>query len=524
MATSKSGKKAAPKAAKKSTAATPKPKETASAAAPAEVKQPAPAAPAPSAEIPELAEMKRVLEYQKRAYIEQGAPNAALRRDWIERAIITLKDNADRIVEALNADFGSRSDFQSTFTDVLSSIDRLKFAKKHLHRWMKPSRRSPAMPFGLLGASARVEFRPLGTVGCISPWNFPVYLTFAPLAGIFAAGNRVMLKPSELTPATAELMQEMFNAAYDEDEVAIFTGGPEIGQAFSSLPFDHLLYTGGCGVAKHIARAAAENLVPVTLELGGKSPVILGQSADPVKAADKVMFGKTLNAGQICLAPDYLMMPQEKVQDFVAASRDAVNRYYAPGLKHNPDYSSLINQRHYERVKELIEDARAKGAELVELNPTDEDFAQQPHHKIPPTLVLNPTDNMRVMQEEIFGPVLPIVGYQRLDEAIERVNNGDRPLGLYYFGKDRAEERQVLQHTLSGGVTVNDVMFHISHDNLPFGGVGNSGQGRYQGYDGFLNFSHHQAVYRQTPINISGLFVPPHTAKQRNMLRKQIGI
>lgn len=472
---------------------------------------------------PALAEMQRVLQLQKKAYQEQGPPNAALRRHWLERALDALRTNADKITEAMNEDFGSRSTFQSTFTDVFSAIDALSHASKRLKNWMRPSRRKANMPFGLLGGRARVEYIPCGTVGCISPWNFPVYLTFAPLAGIFAAGNRVMLKPSELTPVTAELMKEMFHAAYDEDELVVFTGGPEVGQAFTTLPFDHLLYTGGCSVAKHVARAAAENLVPVTLELGGKSPVILGGSTDMAKAADKVMFGKTLNAGQICLAPDYLMLPQEKMDEFVSASRDSVNRFYKDGLKHNDDYTAIINEKHYERIKGMIEDARAKGAEVVELNPADEDFTQQPSRKIPPTLVLNPSDDTRIMQEEIFGPVLPVRGYDNIQEAIDRVNEGERPLGLYYFGRDAAEEKKVLNYTVSGGVTVNDVLYHISHHNLPFGGVGNSGQGHYQGYDGFLNFSHHRSIYRQTPINIGAMFHPPHTERQAKMVRKRMG-
>ncbi|MGI9344702.1 MAG: coniferyl aldehyde dehydrogenase [Gammaproteobacteria bacterium] len=472
----------------------------------------------------QTADMERVLELQKRAYRDQGPASAALRRDWIERGMTVLRTSSDKIIEAINEDFGERSNFQSMFADVFSAIDALKYSRKRLDRWMKPSKRRANFPFSLLRAKARVEYTPLGTVGCISPWNFPVYLTFAPLAGIFAAGNRAMIKPSELTPATSELMKEMFMAAYDEDEVAVFTGGPDVGQAFSKLNFDHLLYTGGGSVAKHIARAAADNLVPLTLELGGKSPVIVGDKANLTQTADKVMFGKMLNAGQICLAPDYLMLPKEQVGDFVQASSDAIKRYFPEGLKHNEDYTAIINDRHYDRIRALIEDARAKGGEIIELNPADEDFSQQPNRKIPPTLVVNPTDDMAVMQEEIFGPVLPVVGYDKIMDAVDRVNDRERPLGLYYFGKNKQEERQVLEHTVSGGVTVNDVLFHVSQHDLPFGGVGPSGSGRYQGYDGFVNFSHQRAIYTQTRFNLGKMFQPPHTEQQMKMLQKQAGI
>ena len=531
--TQSTGKKPAPRkktaakggaAASKAAASKAEAKETTAQAVTEAAPAAASAAAAPQAAGAALTEMQRVLDIQKKAYIDQGPPPAALRQDWMDRSIDVLKSNADRITQALNEDFGNRSIFQSTFTDVLSSVDALKYARKRVKGWMRPSRRSPNFPFGLLGASARVEYKPFGTVGCISPWNFPVYLTFAPLAGIFAAGNRAMIKPSELTPASAELMREMFQAAYDEDELAVFTGGPEVGQAFSGLAFDHLLYTGGSSVAKHIARTAAEHLVPTTLELGGKSPVIVGDSADIQKTADKIMFGKTLNAGQICVAPDYLMLPKSKVQDFVAAGTDSVNRFYTEGLKHNADYTAIVNDKHYERINGLIDDARNKGAEVVELNPKGEDFSQQPDRKIPPTLVLNPTDDMEIMQEEIFGPVLPVVGYDNVQEAIDRVNTGERPLALYYFGGNRAEERHVLDQTVSGGVTLNDVVFHVSQQDMPFGGVGNSGQGSYQGHDGFLNFSHKRTVYRQTPLNLGRMFQPPHTEKQEKMVRKQIGI
>ena len=322
-------------------------------------------------------------------------------------------------------------------TDIDGAIGPLQHAKKHVRQWMKPEKRKVMFPLGIFGARGRIEYQPLGVVGCISPWNFPVQLTFAPLGGIFAAGNRTMIKPSEFTAQTSELMQELFAAEFDEEEVAVCTGGPDVGGAFSRLPFDHLLFTGATSIAKHVMRAAAENLVPLTLELGGKSPVVIGRSADMELAATNIMAGKTMNAGQICLAPDYVFLPEESRDEFVEAARNSVAKMY-PDIKDNPDYTSIVNERHYDRLNGYLDDAREKGANVVEINPADEDFSQQQHHRIPPTIVLDPTDDMQVMQDEIFGPILPVKQYQDVNETLDYINDHDRPLGLYYFGQDKA--------------------------------------------------------------------------------------
>jgi coniferyl-aldehyde dehydrogenase len=466
-------------------------------------------------------EMKALLERQKAAHLRDGPPSAALRIDRINRAIGLLVDYADEIAAALNEDFGNRSLHQSKFTDVASSITPLKHARKNLTKWMKTDRRSAAFPLNLLGARARLEYQPLGVIGIISPWNFPVQLTFGPLADVLAAGNRCIIKPSEFTPATSELMARMIREAFSDEEIAVVTGGAETGAAFSSLPFDHLLFTGATSVAKHVMRAAAENLVPVTLELGGKSPVLVGESADVQIMANRVMFGKTLNAGQICLAPDYLIMPKEKTGQFVEAATSAVAKMY-PTLKNNPDYTSIINQRHYDRLQGYIADAKSKGAEIVEINPAHEDFEQQPHHRIPPTLILNPTDDMAVMQDEIFGPILPVKTYTKIDEAIDYVNDHPRPLGLYYFGSDQAEERKVLDSTTSGGVSINEVVFHVAQDDLPFGGVGPSGMGAYHGKDGFDTFSHRKAVFTAPKKEVMAMVRPPWGPKIEKMMGSQI--
>ena len=460
---------------------------------------------------PTQQDMQAVLDVQKQAHIAAGEVSAATRVDRIDRAIDLLKQHGVRLSEAMAADFGHRSLEQSKLTDIDGAIGPLEHAKKHVRRWMKPERRKVMFPLGLFGARGRVEYQPLGVVGCISPWNFPVQLTFAPLAGIFAAGNRTMIKPSEFTAQTSEVMREIFSAAYDEDEVAVFTGGPDVGGAFSRLPFDHLLFTGATSIARHVMKAAAENLVPVTLELGGKSPVIIGRSANMALTATNIMAGKTMNAGQICLAPDYVFVPEERTDEFVEAARDSVATMF-PEIKDNPDYTSIVNERHYERLNGYLDDAQRKGAKVVEINPAGEDFSQQQHHRIPPTLVLEPSEDMKIMQDEIFGPLLPVKTYKDVDETLDYVNGKDRPLGLYYFGNDSTEEHKVLTHTTSGGVTVNDVIMHVAQEDLPFGGVGPSGMGSYHGYDGFRNFSHAKSIYTQskTVSKLAATMRPPY--------------
>jgi len=375
---------------------------------------------------------------------------------------------------------------------------------------MAPQKRkvTPAA-LGLLGAKAEVRYQPKGVVGVMTPWNFPVQLSFDAIAGAFGAGNRVMLKPSELTPTTSALLAQTLDLYFDEDEIAVILGGPDVGAAFAALPFDHLIFTGATNVGRHVMRAAADNLTPVTLELGGKSPVVIGKGADLAKAAARVMNGKTMNAGQVCLAPDYVLAPRDSVGPFVEASRAAIAKMY-PTIKDNGDYTAIISQRHYDRVRGLIDDARAKGAEIVELNPANEDFRQQEHRKIPPTIVLGATDEMAVMQEEIFGPVLPVIAYERFEDAIAQINARPRPLGLYYFGEDQAESEALLERTHSGGVTINDVIFHIAQENLPFGGVGPSGIGAYHGERGFREFSHEKAIYRQTGSELIAMLRPPY--------------
>ena len=466
--------------------------------------------------------MHRVLELQKSLNIKEGAPSLELRSDRLDRIVSMVTKYKSEIISALQDDFGNRDPVMSAVTEVDSVIGPMMHAKKNLKKWMKTEKRKAAIaPLGsalsLLGAKAEIRYQPKGVVGAISPWNFPLNLALAPLGGILSAGNRVMLKPSELTPASSDLTKLMIEEFFDESEIAVFIGDPEVGAAFSGLAFDHLIFTGGTAIAKHVMKAASENLVPLTLELGGKSPVVVGKSSKIKDTASRVMQGKTMNAGQICLAPDYALVPEESVDEFVQATVDVTSEMY-PDMKDNDDFTSIINQKHYDRIQGYISDAKEKGAEVVEINPSNEDFSQQPHHKIPPTIILNPTEDMQVMQEEIFGPVLPVKTYKDVSETVDYINSKDRPLGLYYFGEDSKEKDYVLDNTTSGGVTVNDVISHIQMEDLPFGGVGPSGMGSYHGYDGFKEFSHAKAVYKQTRFNLMKLagLVPPYKKKEDN--------
>ena len=469
------------------------------------------------------AEMEAMLRRQRLAFQAELPVGLETRRDRLDRAIALVLAWKERFVEALSDDFGHRSRQQSMMTDIMASVKPLRHARKNVARWMAPERRPLEAPLGLLGARARIEWQPKGVVGIIAPWNFPVNLTFGPLAGVLAAGNRAMIKPSEYTPATSEVLKEAVAAHFDPSEVAVFTGGPEVGRAFSELAFDHLIFTGSTAVGRRVMEAAARNLVPVTLELGGKSPTIIGRSADMLMATERIALGKLMNAGQICLAPDYLLVPREAEHAAIAGLELATAKLY-PTMLANDDYTSIISARHRDRLQGLIDDAAAKGAEIVEVNPGREDFAKQNTHKMPLTLIRHPTDEMKVMQEEIFGPVLPICTYERIEEAIEAVNRRDRPLGLYWFGEDEKEARLVLDRTISGGVTLNDVVFHVSAEDLPFGGIGPSGMGAYHGEDGFRTFSHGKSIYKQPRIDIAGLagFKPPYGKTTEATLAREL--
>ena len=466
--------------------------------------------------------LDRILETQRRAFVAARPEPLSVRRDRIKRAISILSEHGESLAEAMNSDFGSRSFEGSMMTDIVSTIGFGKYCLKNMEHWAAPDKRSVRFPLGLMGAKAEVRYEPKGVIGIMSPWNFPVNLSFGPLMQVLAAGNRAMIKPSEFTSATSDRMRELVADAFGEDEVTVITGGPDVAQAFSSLPFDHLVFTGSTETGRKVMEAAAKNLVPVTLELGGKSPTIIGKGADLTRAGERIALGKMLNAGQICLAPDYLLVPEDQEEGVVAAVQLGVHEMY-PTLLDNEDYTAIISDKHFERLKGIVEDAKAKGAEAIEVNPGKESFSGANTRKMPLTILRNVTDDMKAMQEEIFGPVLPVKTYKAIDEAIDYINDHDRPLGLYYFGGGK-EEEQVLERTISGGVTVNDVIFHISVDDMPFGGVGPSGIGSYHGPEGFREFSHARSTYTQPKIDVAKLagLKPPYGSAAKKAIAREM--
>lgn len=425
------------------------------------------------------------------------------RLDKLRAAIVRHQDD---LIAACSADFGHRSPHETRLAELLPTLLGLDHTRKHLADWMQPVPRPISWLFQ--PASGEILIQPLGVVGIIAPWNYPFFLTMAPLIAAIAAGNRVLIKPSEIAPAVASLMATICQEAFAPDEVAVFEGGIELAEAFCKLPLDHLLFTGSTRLGTVVMRAAAENLTPVTLELGGKSPVIIHPSHSLAHAAERIAIGKLMNAGQTCIAPDYVLVPADKEQAFVDAFVAQVRKSF-PSLLNNPDYTAIINTRHWSRLSGYVAEARAAGAKVTEINPANEAFGPEAH-KLPPTVIQGAALDLAVMQDEIFGPLLPVIPYQTLDEAIAFVNNRPRPLALYYFDRDSKRADDVLARTTSGGVTVNDTILHVAQEELPFGGVGPSGMGAYHGEAGFLTFSHKKSVLRQARMNSGALLNPPY--------------
>jgi coniferyl-aldehyde dehydrogenase len=429
-----------------------------------------------------------------------------------------VRENIPALCAAVDLDFRGRSHAETQLLEIFPSLEGIRHARRHLRSWMAP-RRAPTN-FWFLPGRSRVMLQPLGVVGVVVPWNYPIYLALGPLVSALAAGNRVMIKMSESAPATGELLARLVAERFDPALITVVNGGPDVARAFTALPFDHLLFTGSTAVGRHVMRAAAENLTPVTLELGGKSPAIVGRDIDVAQAADRIVFGKCLNAGQTCIAPDYALVPRDRIDAFCSAAAATVARMY-PRLLGNPDYSAIIDDRHRARLAGYLEEARARGARVIELNPAGEDFAASP--KMAPALVLDAPGDSRLMTEEIFGPLLPVVGYDTLDEAIAYVNARPRPLALYVFDHDRAAVERVLERTVSGGASVNETIMHIAQDELPFGGVGPSGMGEYHGRAGFETFSKRKAVFYQSRLNGLKLLRPPYGKRFASMVKLLLG-
>lgn len=441
-------------------------------------------------------------------------PSRAVRLDRLNRLGRLIDSNAPRFAAAIASDFGSRSPVEIRITETLVLQSGLRHAIRHLARWMRPRRVSTALAYQ--PGKSLIMRQPLGVVGIISPWNYPLQLALAPLIGALAAGNRALIKPSELTPVFSKALASAIAENFSAEEVSVVTGDASVGKQFAALPFDHLVFTGSTAVGREVAQAAAKNLTPATLELGGKSPAIIDASCDLDGVIDRIAWGKLINAGQTCIAPDYMLVPRGDMDRFVQVMRKSMIRLY-PVFRANPDYSGIISERHLQRLRALVDDARTRGATVVEIEPSP-DSAAIAGRQLAPTLLLNVNDGMRVMSEEIFGPILPVLPYDTLEQALAYINSHDRPLALYWFGDDRAVRDRVLAGTISGGVSINDTLLHIAQEKLPFGGVGASGQGHYHGEFGFRQFSKEKPVFIQSRFSGGGIIRPPYKPSIERLL------
>lgn len=449
-------------------------------------------------------ELRDLFDRQHAASRAEPPASWETRRGRLQRLRSLIMAHRAEIVAAINDDFGNRAPRETDLLEMVQTLSALRHALAHGERWMRTRRRATTIWFR--PGKSRVMPQPLGVAGIISPWNYPLLLTAGPLTSALAAGNRAMVKLSEFTPRFGELFARLAADAFDPEELAVVNGDADIGRAFSALPFDRLLFTGSTAVGHHIMRAAADNLTPVTLELGGKSPAIIAADADFDRAVTRIMAGKLYNAGQTCIAPDYVLLPADRIAEFIDKARAATSRFY-PARTRERDYTTIINDRQYARLAGLVDEARAAGATVTPLADGDSDPARR---LMMPAALAGVPDNIAIMREEIFGPLLPLVGYDTLDAAIAHVNARPRPLALYLFTRDEARVKQVMAQTVSGGVTINDTLVHIAQDGLPFGGVGPSGMGVYHGEDGFREFSHMKPVFTQSRVNGLGLFAPPY--------------
>jgi coniferyl-aldehyde dehydrogenase len=455
-------------------------------------------------------EAQRVFALQRQAYRQHPYPSLAERLESLRKLERILIENADAIDEAINKDFGHRAAAESKMLELFTCVDGIRHTRKKLRKWMKPQRRHVSVLFAT--GKNRLVAQPKGVVGVISPWNYPLFLTVSPLTSILAAGNRCMIKMARNSSNLCRLLHEKFREQFPEDQVAILPGVSA--QDFSTLPYDHIIFTGSADAGRTVMRSAAENLTPVTLELGGKSPTIIADDYDIETAASRILYAKFVNAGQTCLAPDYLFVPEAKRDQFVAAARRILQERYPD--TNDRSYTSVIDEKSYRRLRSTLDDAAAQGAEIVPLVPGAS--FNDLRRKIPPHLVLNPTDSMTIMKEEIFGPLLPVKTYRQIDEVIDYVNDRDRPLGLYLFTNDEQLQQKVLYNTISGGVTINNCMMHIAQHDLPFGGVGASGIGHYHGYEGFVEFSKMRPVFTNPKVSALHLFYPPYTSRHTLLL------
>ena len=451
---------------------------------------------------PRQSEAARIFEKQRAAYRADPYPDYATRIANLKKLEAILSENEDAIAEAISKDFGHRAVQESKLVDIFLPMDGLRYCRKKLRKWMKPQRRSTSIWF--LPGSNRVLAQPKGVVGVIAPWNYPLFLVVGPLAAALAAGNRCMVKMASNSQNLCRLFARLVAEQFDEDTLAVLPGVRA--SEFTPLPWDHLVFTGSPRSGKTVMKTAAENLTPVTLELGGKSPAIVCDDFDLRSAAERIIFGKFVNAGQTCVCPDYLFIPDGKMAEFSGHCRDIVAQRF-----HGLDdyaYTSIADDESFRRLLDWLEDAKEKGASAVNLLPGKEHDASI--RKIAPMLVTGVNQEMTLMQEEIFGPLLPVMTYKHLDEALDYVNDRERPLALYLFTNDKTVQDQVIKSTISGGVTLNDCVLHAAQHDMPFGGVGNSGMGQYHGPEGFLELSKLRPIFRQASRPSSKLLYPPY--------------
>lgn len=441
-------------------------------------------------------------------------PPLELRQDWLKCLESMLQENRQAFVDAISQDFGHRSAVETRLAELFPSLEAIRYARRRLRRWMRPERRGVSLWFQPAGNSVMPQ--PLGVIGVVVPWNYPLFLALGPVVSALAAGNRVMVKMSEYTPATGALLQRLTERYLGPDVIAVVNGDAQLAQDFTRLPFDHLFFTGSTSVGCHVMRAAAENLTPVTLELGGKSPVIVARGADLRHAAEAIVAGKMLNAGQTCVAPDYVLVNDKDREALLEELRRAARRAY-PSLADNPDYSAIINERHCQRLLQWLEEASAAGAEVEQINPAAEDW--RPSRKFPLTLVLGCPQDATLLREEIFGPILPVLSYDKFDEALAYVNARPRPLALYLFDNDALRIEKTLRETVSGGVAINDIALQVVQEDLPFGGVGPSGMGHCHAKEGFMAFSKLKPVFRQSRWAGTALTRAPYGAGVERLLK-----
>ena len=463
----------------------------------------------------EIERLQQLHQQQQRAFRDHPMPDAAARISKLRALKSALIEEQTSLINAINEDFSCRAEGDTLIAEIMTTVQSLNYMIKNVRKWMRTSDRHVNPLFA--PASNKVMYQPLGVVGIMVPWNYPVQLAVVPVATAIAAGNRAMVKMSEFTPATNKALKTLLSRVFNENEVAIVEGEVDVASAFSEVPWDHLIFTGSTSVGKHVMAAAAKNLTPVTLELGGKSPAIVAPDANLEHAAERICFGKSMNAGQTCIAPDYVLVQEGREKEFIGRYHKAFSKMY-PSLKDNPDYTAIINDRQYQRLVSWLKDADAKGAHITQINPADEDFNGS--RKMPPHLVLNGTDDMKVMQEELFGPILPIVTYKNYDDALEYINDRSRPLALYLFSYDKATELKTLERTHAGGVAINDTLMHIAQDDMPFGGIGPSGMGHYHGKEGFITLSKAKPIHRKGRINSGKLIYPPYGTGLHSLLYK----